>query len=194
MNYSETLSTLRFADNVKRIETKAVRNVDPQAELIALMKDEIDALKKKLSEAGLSTEVELSAAAAAGAAASPEKDNGADGGAGSSSDVDPAAMALALQRAQENMERQIALQDEQRQKKMDEVRQGMERGCVAGVASGLYFFTRSLTATPNSTNPDPDSDGGGLDSLNEASREGAHCQRNRPLQPHGPASHPAVPH
>ena len=30
INYSETLSTLRFADNVKRIETKAVRNVDPQ--------------------------------------------------------------------------------------------------------------------------------------------------------------------
>ena len=34
MNYSETISTLRYADRAKRIKTKAIVNEDPTAKLI----------------------------------------------------------------------------------------------------------------------------------------------------------------
>ena len=101
------------------------------------MKEEIEALKKKLGDAGLGTEVAISTAAAGAAAAegapTENGDNGGDGGGGGGGGggevVDPAAMALALERAQANMEAQIAMQDAQRQKKMDEVRAGLREGC-----------------------------------------------------------------
>lgn len=61
VNYSETLSTLRYADNAKKIKNKAVINEDPTDTLIRgifrlfLKKDlrgEIELLRKQLNMAG----------------------------------------------------------------------------------------------------------------------------------------------
>lgn len=41
VNYSETISTLRYADRAKRIKTKAIVNEDPTAKLIKELKVEI---------------------------------------------------------------------------------------------------------------------------------------------------------
>lgn len=38
INYSETISTLRYADRAKRIKTKAIINEDPTAKLIRELK------------------------------------------------------------------------------------------------------------------------------------------------------------
>lgn len=50
-NYEETLSTLRYADRAKRIINHAVINEDPNARIIRDLRDEVDVLKKQLSEA-----------------------------------------------------------------------------------------------------------------------------------------------
>ncbi|KAI9287583.1 hypothetical protein BC943DRAFT_345926 [Umbelopsis sp. AD052] len=47
-NYEETLSTLRYADQAKRIKNKAVVNEDPNAKLIRELKEELDLLRDKL--------------------------------------------------------------------------------------------------------------------------------------------------
>ncbi|CAG8567553.1 10363_t:CDS:2 [Gigaspora margarita] len=52
-DYDETLSTLRYADAVKRIKNKAVVNEDPNVRLIRELKEELQLLRKKLGvEAG----------------------------------------------------------------------------------------------------------------------------------------------
>ena len=38
INYSETISTLRYADRAKRIKTKAIVNEDPTAKIIRELK------------------------------------------------------------------------------------------------------------------------------------------------------------
>lgn len=45
-NYDETLSTLRFAQSVSAISTKAAANVDEEASVIEKMRREIEMLKK----------------------------------------------------------------------------------------------------------------------------------------------------
>ncbi|KAF9913600.1 kinesin-like protein Klp8 [Lobosporangium transversale] len=49
INYEETLSTLRYADQAKRIKNKAVVNEDPNAKLIRELKEELLDLRSKLS-------------------------------------------------------------------------------------------------------------------------------------------------
>ncbi|ORX63090.1 kinesin-domain-containing protein [Hesseltinella vesiculosa] len=47
-DYDETLSTLRYADQAKKIKTKAVVNEDPNVRMIRDLKSEIQALKQSL--------------------------------------------------------------------------------------------------------------------------------------------------
>lgn len=51
--YAETLSTLRYADNAKKIVNKAVVNEDPNLAMIKQLKDEVKKLKQMLAAAGL---------------------------------------------------------------------------------------------------------------------------------------------
>ncbi|KAF9584772.1 kinesin-like protein Klp8 [Lunasporangiospora selenospora] len=48
LNFDETLSTLRYADQAKRIKNKAVVNEDPNAKLIRELKEELLDLRSKL--------------------------------------------------------------------------------------------------------------------------------------------------
>ncbi|KAF8934782.1 hypothetical protein EDD21DRAFT_213248 [Dissophora ornata] len=48
VNYDETLSTLRYADQAKRIKNKAVVNEDPNAKFIRELKEELEELRSKL--------------------------------------------------------------------------------------------------------------------------------------------------
>ena len=48
-NVSETKSTLRFADNAKKIQNKPIKNIDPLKLQIMELQEEIAALKKRLS-------------------------------------------------------------------------------------------------------------------------------------------------
>ncbi|KAG0760131.1 hypothetical protein G6F57_008676 [Rhizopus arrhizus] len=47
-DYDETLSTLRYADQAKKIKTKAVVNEDPSAKAMRELKDEVEALRQAL--------------------------------------------------------------------------------------------------------------------------------------------------
>lgn len=47
-DYDETLSTLRYADQAKKIKNKAVVNEDPNAKLIRDLKDELELLRDRL--------------------------------------------------------------------------------------------------------------------------------------------------
>jgi kinesin family protein 1 len=47
-DYDETLSTLRYADQAKKIRTKAVVNEDPTAKVMRELKDEVEALRQAL--------------------------------------------------------------------------------------------------------------------------------------------------
>ncbi len=53
-DYEETLSTLRYADQAKKIKNKAVVNEDPNAKLIRELKEELDQLRSRvqLGDAG----------------------------------------------------------------------------------------------------------------------------------------------
>ncbi|KZV94023.1 kinesin-like protein [Exidia glandulosa HHB12029] len=50
-DYDETLSTLRYADQAKKIKNKAVVNEDPNARLIRELKEELDLLRARVSGA-----------------------------------------------------------------------------------------------------------------------------------------------
>lgn len=52
VNFHETLSTLRFANQAKLIKTKAVNNEDPTTRLIRELRDEIEQLKAQLASGG----------------------------------------------------------------------------------------------------------------------------------------------
>lgn len=45
-NYEETLSTLRFADRAKRIQTHAIVNEDPNAKVIRELREEVERLRQ----------------------------------------------------------------------------------------------------------------------------------------------------
>ncbi|KAI7865855.1 hypothetical protein BDF14DRAFT_1729552 [Spinellus fusiger] len=47
-DYDETLSTLRYADQAKKIRNKAIVNEDPNAKMIRELKDELEALRDRL--------------------------------------------------------------------------------------------------------------------------------------------------
>ncbi|KAI8975349.1 hypothetical protein BDF20DRAFT_906711 [Mycotypha africana] len=47
-DYDETLSTLRYADQAKKIKTKAVINEDPNAKMMRELKEEVEALRQAL--------------------------------------------------------------------------------------------------------------------------------------------------
>ncbi len=51
--YAETLSTLRYADNAKKIVNRAVVNEDPNLAMIKQLQDEVRKLKQMLAAAGL---------------------------------------------------------------------------------------------------------------------------------------------
>ena len=44
-DYDETLSTLRYADQAKKIKNKAVINEDPNAKLVRELKEELEMLR-----------------------------------------------------------------------------------------------------------------------------------------------------
>lgn len=44
-DYEETLSTLRYADQAKKIKNKAVVNEDPNAKLVRELKEEVEMLR-----------------------------------------------------------------------------------------------------------------------------------------------------
>ncbi|KAG0007076.1 kinesin-like protein Klp8 [Modicella reniformis] len=48
VNYDETLSTLRYADQAKKIKNKAVVNEDPNARMVRELKEELEELRSKL--------------------------------------------------------------------------------------------------------------------------------------------------
>ena len=45
INYGDTISTLRFADNAKRLKVKPQKKLDPTAQMIADLKEENDRLR-----------------------------------------------------------------------------------------------------------------------------------------------------
>lgn len=49
-DYEETLSTLRYADQAKKIKNKAVVNEDPNAKLVRELKEELETLRGTLSQ------------------------------------------------------------------------------------------------------------------------------------------------
>ena len=49
-NFDETISTLRYANRAKNIKNKATVNEDPKDALLRQMQEELDALKKQLSQ------------------------------------------------------------------------------------------------------------------------------------------------
>ncbi|KZS92630.1 kinesin-domain-containing protein [Sistotremastrum niveocremeum HHB9708] len=51
-DYDETLSTLRYADQAKKIKNKAVVNEDPNAKLIRELKEELETLRMRVSGGG----------------------------------------------------------------------------------------------------------------------------------------------
>lgn len=50
-NYEETISTLRYADQAKKIVNHAVINEDEPGTIIRELRDEIDKLRKELADA-----------------------------------------------------------------------------------------------------------------------------------------------
>ncbi|KAI9255314.1 hypothetical protein BY458DRAFT_520451 [Sporodiniella umbellata] len=74
-DYDETLSTLRYADQAKRIKNKAVVNEDPNAKLIRDLKDELELLRDRLRTYAPEEVEQLTAASA-------YKASGGGGGAG----------------------------------------------------------------------------------------------------------------
>jgi hypothetical protein len=52
-NYDETLSTLRYADQVKSIKNKAVINETPQEKLIRELREENERLKQLVESGGV---------------------------------------------------------------------------------------------------------------------------------------------
>ncbi|KAG5643581.1 hypothetical protein DXG03_000634 [Asterophora parasitica] len=51
-DYEETLSTLRYADQAKKIKNKAVVNEDPNAKLVRELKEELEMLRARVSGSG----------------------------------------------------------------------------------------------------------------------------------------------
>ena len=51
VQYEETLSTLRYADQAKKIKNKAVINEDPNAKLVRELKEELEMLRARVSGA-----------------------------------------------------------------------------------------------------------------------------------------------
>lgn len=49
LQYDETLSTLRYADQAKKIKNKAVINEDPNAKLVRELKEELETLRARVS-------------------------------------------------------------------------------------------------------------------------------------------------
>jgi len=53
VNYSESMSTLRYAQSAKKIATKAVINEDPTAKLIKQLREEVERLKNEVATGGV---------------------------------------------------------------------------------------------------------------------------------------------
>ena len=51
-DYEETLSTLRYADQAKKIKNKAIVNEDPNAKLVRELKEELELLRGAYIHAG----------------------------------------------------------------------------------------------------------------------------------------------
>jgi len=52
-DYEETLSTLRYADQAKKIKNKAVINEDPNAKLVRELKEELEMLRARVAGGAL---------------------------------------------------------------------------------------------------------------------------------------------
>eukprot|EP01090_Pellita_catalonica_P022021 TRINITY_DN840_c0_g4_i3.p1 TRINITY_DN840_c0_g4~~TRINITY_DN840_c0_g4_i3.p1 ORF type:complete len:1453 (-),score=310.19 TRINITY_DN840_c0_g4_i3:95-3829(-) len=59
INYSETLSTLRYAERAKRIKNQAVVNEDPTMKLVRDLQEEVKRLKALISSQGISGAVDI---------------------------------------------------------------------------------------------------------------------------------------
>lgn len=59
-DYEETLSTLRYADQAKKIKNKAVVNEDPNAKLVRELKEELEMLRARVAGASGGDEAEAS--------------------------------------------------------------------------------------------------------------------------------------
>src|SRR6202000_1267372 len=57
-NYEETLSTLRYADQAKKIKNKAVVNEDPNAKLVRELKEELEMLRARVAGRAIGDGVE----------------------------------------------------------------------------------------------------------------------------------------
>ena len=64
-DYDETLSTLRYADQAKKIKNKAVVNEDPNAKLIRELKEELTLLRSRIAGPSASSSSSPSSAGAA---------------------------------------------------------------------------------------------------------------------------------
>lgn len=60
-DYEETLSTLRYADQAKKIKNKAVVNEDPNAKLVRELKEELEMLRGTCTFIVMLTDTEISA-------------------------------------------------------------------------------------------------------------------------------------
>lgn len=56
-DYEETLSTLRYADQAKKIKNKAVVNEDPNAKLVRELKEELEMLRGKPPQPSLTSRI-----------------------------------------------------------------------------------------------------------------------------------------
>ncbi|GKT28009.1 Kinesin-like protein KIF13A [Aduncisulcus paluster] len=61
INFDETMSTLRYANNVKKIKNKPVRNISPEQQKISDLQDEVRLLREKLAQVGGLSDEELAA-------------------------------------------------------------------------------------------------------------------------------------
>ena len=50
INYGDTISTLRFADNAKRLKVKPQKKLDPTAQMIADLKEENERLRHRVAQ------------------------------------------------------------------------------------------------------------------------------------------------
>lgn len=57
VQYEETLSTLRYADQAKKIKNKAVVNEDPNAKLVRELKEELEMLRARVSGSHVSESI-----------------------------------------------------------------------------------------------------------------------------------------
>ncbi|KAI9268325.1 hypothetical protein BDA99DRAFT_558482 [Phascolomyces articulosus] len=98
-DYDETLSTLRYADQAKKIKNKAVVNEDPNAKIIRELKEELDLLRSRLTiyAPEVAAQLEAQSTYKGGGAASKSSDHSKANGGPISASASAASLANATQ-------------------------------------------------------------------------------------------------